>query len=197
MYNKRRDAYITAGVLVLLIIYSVVTYNSLVTKEEKMKQQWAEVQNTYQRRLDLIPNLVNVVKGVSGFEQGTLVQIAEARANALSGLNNSELTADNYKKQNDLQDSLAASANRVIIMIENYPVLKGTTAYSGLQTQLAGTERRIKYARNDFNDAVAVYNKKVRSFPSSIIAGLTGFKKKEGFAAERGNDKAIEINFKN
>jgi|GraSoiStandDraft_4_1057263.scaffolds.fasta_scaffold02851_3 LemA protein len=197
MYNKRRVAYITAGVLVLLIIYSVVTYNSLVTKEEKMKQQWAEVQNTYQRRLDLIPNLVNVVKGVSGFEQGTLVQIAEARANALSGLNNSELTADNYKKQNDLQDSLAASANRVIIMIENYPVLKGTAAYSGLQTQLAGTERRIKYARNDFNDAVAVYNKKVRSFPSSIIAGLTGFKKKEGFAAERGNDKAIEINFKN
>jgi len=82
-------------------------------------------------------------------------------------------------------------------MIENYPVLKGTAAYSGLQTQLAGTERRIKYARNDFNDAVAVYNKKVRSFPSSIIAGLTGFKKKEGFAAERGNDKAIEINFKN
>jgi LemA protein len=197
MYNKRRVVYITAGVLVLLIIYSVVTYNSLVTKEEKMKQQWAEVQNTYQRRLDLIPNLVNVVKGVSGFEQGTLVQIAEARANALSGLNNGELTADNYKKQNDLQDSLAASANRVIIMIENYPVLKGTAAYSGLQTQLAGTERRIKYARNDFNDAVAVYNKKVRGFPSSIIAGLTGFKKKEGFISERGNDKAIEINFKN
>jgi LemA protein len=197
MYNKRSVAYIIGGVLVLFIIYSVVTYNSLVTKEEKMKQQWAEVQNTYQRRLDLIPNLVNVVKGVSGFEQGTLVQIAEARANALSGLNNSELTAGNYKKQNDLQDSLAVAANRVIIMIENYPVLKGTAAYSGLQTQLAGTERRIKYARNDFNAAVAVYNKKVRSFPSSIIAGLTGFKKKEGFVAEPGSDKAIEINLKN
>ncbi|HET6995540.1 MAG TPA: LemA family protein [Chitinophagaceae bacterium] len=196
MYNKRRVVYIIAGVLVLLIIYSVVTYNSLVTKEEKMKLQWAEVQNTYQRRLDLIPNLVNVVKGVSGFEQGTLVQIAEARARALSGLSNTELTADNYKKQSDLQDSLAASANRVIITIENYPALKGTAAYSGLQTQLVGTERRIKFARKDFNEAVADYNKKVRSFPSSFVAGMTGFKKKEGFAAEPGSDKAVEINFK-
>ena len=151
------------------------------------------MQNTYQRRLDLIPNLVNVVKGVSGFEQGTLVEISEARARALSGLNNAELTADNYKKQSDLQDSLAANANRVIVMIEKYPVLRGTSAYSGLQVQLAGTERRIKYARNDFNAAVATYNKKVRVFPSSIVAGLFGFKKKEGFEAEAGTDKAIEI----
>ena len=193
MLNKRRTTFIAGGILALLIIYSVVTYNSLVTKEEKVKQQWAEVQNTYQRRLDLIPNLVNVVKGVSGFEQGTLVEISEARARALSGLNNAELTADNYKKQSDLQDSLAANANRVIVMIEKYPVLRGTSAYSGLQVQLAGTERRIKYARNDFNAAVATYNKKVRAFPSSIVAGLFGFKKKEGFEAEAGTDKAIEI----
>jgi LemA protein len=193
MVNKRRTTFIAGSILVLLIILSVVAYNSLVTKEEKVKQQWAEVQNTYQRRLDLIPNLVNVVKGASGFEQSTLVEISEARAKALSGINNSELTAANYKKQSDLQDTLAATANRVIVMIENYPVLKGTSAYSGLQVQLAGTERRIKYARNDFNAAVAAYNKKVRSFPSSIVAGLFGFKKKEGFEAEAGTDKAIEI----
>lgn len=195
MLNKRRTIFIAGGVLALFIIYAAVAYNSLVAKEEKIKQQWAEVQNTYQRRLDLIPNLVNVVKGVSGFEQETLTKIAEARTNALTGLSNTELTADNYKKQNDLQDSLAAAANRMIVVIEKYPSLKGTAAYTGLQVQLAGTERRIKYARNDFNEAVATYNKKVRGFPSNMIAGLFGFKKKEGFQADAGNDKAVEIKF--
>jgi LemA protein len=193
MQNKRRTVFITGGILVLLIIYAIVTYNTLVTKDEKVKQQWAEVQSTYQRRLDLIPNLVSVVKGVSGFEQSTLEEIANARANALSGLNNTELTPDNYKKQNDLQDSVAAKANRMIVIIEKYPTLKGTAAYSGLQVQLAGTERRIKFARNDFNAAVADYNKKVRGFPSGIVAGLFGFKKKEGFEAQSGNERAVEI----
>jgi LemA protein len=195
MQNKRRVTYIAGAILVLLIIYSIVTYNSLITKEEKIKLQWAEVQNTYQRRLDLIPNLVSVVKGASDFEKGTLEQVAEARAQALSGLNNTALTTDNYKKQNDLQDSLASAANRVIMVIEKYPELKGTASYVGLQVQLAGTERRIRFARNDFNEAVAGYNKKVRGFPSSIVAGLFGFKKKEGFQADAGNDKAIEIKF--
>src|SRR5215470_15444868 len=105
----------------IIIIYVIVAYNSLVKKEEKIKQQWSEVQNTYQRRLDLIPNLVNVVKGVSDFEKETLEKIAEARANALSGTVNTELTADNYRKQNDLQDSLASAANRMIVVIEKYP----------------------------------------------------------------------------
>jgi len=195
MQNKRRVTYIAGAILVLLIIYSIVTYNSLITKEEKVKQQWSEVQNTYQRRLDLIPNLVNVVKGVSGYEKETLTAITEARAKALSGSATTELTADNYKKQNDLQDSLASAANRMIVVIEKYPELKGTAAYTGLQVQLAGTERRIKFARNDFNGAVANYNKKVRGFPSKIIAGLFGFKKKEGFEANAGNDKAVEIKF--
>lgn len=195
MQNKRRVTYIAGAILVLLIIYSIVTYNSLITKEEKIKQQWSEVQNTYQRRLDLIPNLVNVVKGVSGFEKETLTAIAEARAKALSGSTTTELTADNYKKQNDLQDSLASAANRMMVVIEKYPELKGTAAYTGLQVQLAGTERRIKFARNDFNGAVANYNKKVRGFPSKIIAGLFGFKKKEGFEANAGNDKAVEIKY--
>src|SRR4051812_32947348 len=97
MQNKRKVIYIAGAILALFIIYTIVTYNSLVTKEEKIKQQWSEVQNTYQRRLDLIPNLVNVVKGASDFEKETLQQIAEARAKALSGLTNTELTADNYK----------------------------------------------------------------------------------------------------
>jgi len=195
MQTKRKAVYIAGGVLAIFIIYTIAVYNSLVKKEEKVKQQWSEVQNTYQRRLDLIPNLVNVVKGESGFEQSTLEKIAEARAKALSGLSDNEITADNYKKQGELQDSLASAANRIILLVEKYPTLKGTAAYAGLQVQLAGTERRIRVARNDFNSAVADYNKKARGFPSNIVAGLFGFKKKEGFEADAGSDKAVEIKF--
>jgi LemA protein len=196
MKQKKFTGFIVGGaILLILIILAVTTRNSLVSKEEKVKLQWSEVQNTYQRRLDLIPNLVNVVKGVSDFEQTTLENIATARAEALNGSSNNDLTADNYQKQKQLQDNLAASANKMIVLIEKYPTLKGTAAYSGLQVQLEGTERRIKVARNDFNEAVAGYNKKVRSFPSNIFAGLFGFKKKEGFEASAGSDKAVEIKF--
>lgn len=195
MQRKRYAGYIAGGILVLLGIIVMTTYNSLVKKEEAVKKQWAEVQSTYQRRLDLIPNLVNVVKGVSDFEQTTLVKITEARSNALKGLSNTEATAENYQQQKQLQDTLAAAANRLIIQIEKYPTLKGTAAYSGLQTQLAGTESRIRVARNDFNEAVAGYNKKVRSFPANIIAGIFGFKRKDGFTADAGAEKAVEINF--
>ena len=196
MQQKKFSGYIVGGVILLvLIIWGVTTRNSLVSKEEKIKLQWSEVQSTYQRRLDLIPNLVNVVKGVSNFEQTTLENIAAARAKALNGLSNNEITGDNYQNQKQLQDSLAAASNRMIILIEKYPTLKGTAAYSGLQTQLEGTERRIKVARNDFNEAVAGYNKKVRGFPTNILAGLFGFKKKDGFEAVAGSDKAVEIKF--
>ena len=193
MPKKKYTGYIVGGILAVLILYSIILYNSLVKKEEKVKQQWSEVQNTYQRRLDLIPSLVNTVKGVSGFEQGTLEKVAEARSS--TGLSATQITADNFKNQSRLQDSVAASVNRVILLVERYPALKGTEAYTGLQVQLEGTERRIKVARNDFNEAIAAYNKKVRSFPANIIAGLTGFKKKEGFEAVGGSDKAVEIKF--
>lgn len=194
MQQKKISSYIVGGVILLILIIWVITsYNSLVKKQEKVKQQWSEIQNTYQRRLDLIPNLVNVVKGVSDFEQTTLQQIAEARSKALAGLSNDEISSNNYQKQQQLQDTLAAAANRMIILIEKYPTLKGTAAYSGLQTQLEGTERRIRVARNDFNAAVADYNKKVRSFPANVVSGLFGFKIKEGFEADTGNDKAVEI----
>ncbi len=195
MQSKRKAGFIVSGILAVVIISTIVVYNSLVNKEEKVNQQWSEVQNTYQRRLDLVPNLVNVVKGVSEFEKETLAEIAEARSRAISGLSNNELTADNYKTQTQLQDNLAAATNRLILVIEKYPDLKGTAAYSGLQTQLEGTERRIKVARNDFNEAIAVYNKKVRSFPCNIIGGLFGFSKKDGFEAVAGSGKAVEIKF--
>jgi LemA protein len=192
MQKKRYTGYIAGAILVLLGIYIISTYNSLVKKEERVKQQWSEVQNTYQRRLDLIPNIVNVVKGVSDFEQSTLENIAAARSKALSVQSN-DVTADNYNRQQVVQDSLAAAANRLVIIIEKYPSLKGTAAYSGLQTQLEGTERRIKLARNDFNAAVAEYNTAVRSGSGILVAKLFGFKPMEGFQAQEGSDKAKEI----
>lgn len=192
MPKKKYTGYIVGGILAVLIIYSIVIYNSLVNKEEKVKKQWAEVQNTYQRRLDLVPNLVNTVKGVSGFEQGTLEKIAAARSSTGSV---TEITPGNLQNQTRVQDSVAAAVNRVIVLVERYPELKGTEAYAALQVQLEGTERRIKVARNDLNEAVADYNKKVRSFPASIFAGLFSFKKKDGFEAADGSDKAIEIKF--
>lgn len=197
MDSRKRLRFIIIGavLLLLLVVWVITTYNTLVNRQEKVQLQWSEVQNTYQRRLDLIPNLVNVVKGVSDFEQSTLEEIAAARSNALTGLSNSELTAENYQKQSLSQDTLAAAANRMILLIEKYPSLKGTAAYTGLQTQLAGTERRIRVARNDFNKAVADYNRKIRSFPSNLLAGLFGFGKKEGFTADAGSDKSVEIKF--
>lgn len=195
MRSKKSVYLLIAGVIVLLLIYVMVAYNGLVKKEERVNQQWAEVQSTYQRRLDLIPNLVNVVKGVSDFEQGTLENIAAARAKALSGLQTTTVSSENYAGQTRLQDSLAASVNRLIVVIERYPALKGTAAYSGLQTQLEGTERRIKVARQDFNAAIAEYNVAVRSSTTGMVARLFGFKVKEGFTADAGSDKTVEIKF--
>ncbi len=196
MQQKKITGFIAGGaILLILVLWIFTSYNSLVKKEEKVKMQWSEVQNTYQRRLDLIPNLVNVVKGLSDFEQTTLEKITETRSRALSGLSNNELTPENYQQQKQLQDNLAAAANKMIVQIEKYPTLKGTAAYAGLQTQLEGTERRIKVARNDFNEAVAAYNRKVRSFPTNLLAGLFKFKKKVGFEAVAGTEKSVEIKF--
>lgn len=196
MNKKRYSGYIVGGIIVLLGIFVMVTYNSLVKKDEKVKQQWSEVNNTYQRRLDLIPNLVNVVKGQADFEKGTLEKIAEARAKASAAISTSgEPTADNITNNNNAQNELATAANRFIAVIENYPDLKGTEAFRGLQTQLEGTERRIKFARNDFNGAVADYNNAVRNFPASIIAGLFGFATRAGFQSDAGAQNAVEIKF--
>ncbi|MGZ5219691.1 MAG: LemA family protein [Chitinophagaceae bacterium] len=194
MQKKRYTGFIVGAILILLGLYIIVTYNSLVKKEEKVKRQWSEVQNTYQRRLDLVPNLVNVVKGVSEFEQTTLENIAAARSKALS-VQTDDITADNYNRQRELQDSLASATNRLVVIIEKYPSLKGTSAYSGLQTQLEGTERRIKIARNDFNESVADYNTTVRGGSSMLVAKLFGFKPKDGFQSVPGSDKAVEIKF--
>jgi len=196
MNNKKYGGYIVAAVIVILAIYSITTYNKLVGKEELVKKQWNEVNSAYQRRIDLIPNLVNVVKGQADFEQTVLQQVTVARAKAASTtVSAGELTADIYNQQTAVQNELATAASRLLITVEKYPQLQGAAAFAGLQTQLEGTERRIKVARKDFNVAVADYNSSVKSFPTNIIGGLFGFKAKEGFQSDAGADKSIEVKF--
>jgi LemA protein len=195
MNNKRYSGYIIGAIVILLGIYLIVTYNALVKKEENVKLQWNEVQNAYQRRLDLVPVLVNTVKAGAAYEQNTLQKITEARAKATSVNVSGDVTADKYNAQTAAQDELAGAANQLMITVENYPDLKGTKAFGGLQIQLEGTERRIKVARKDFNASIAVYNSSVKSFPTKIVAGLFGFKPRDGFNADAGTDKAQEIKF--
>lgn len=194
--NKKRLTWLIVGsVLLLITIYLITTYNSLVKKEEKVKLQWNEVQNAYQRRLDLIPSLVNVVKGTAEYEQRVLTKIAEARSK-IARLNvDGNVTSAQYNQQLAAQNELAAATNNLILSVEKYPELQGTNAFANLQTDLVGTERRIKVARKDFNAAIQQYNSTVRSFPTNAAAGILGFKHKEGFIADTGNDKATEIKF--
>jgi LemA protein len=175
----------------------MVTFNGLVKKEEKVKLQWNEVQNVYQRRLDLIPNLVQTVKGLANFEQGVLQDITEARSKAnFVNVSANEVSAKAYEAQTQAQDELATTANRLLITVEKYPELKGTKAFVALQTQLERTELRIKTARKDFNESIQIYNSSTRSFPTSLVAKLFGFKSKNGFQSDAGAEKATEIHFK-
>ena len=196
MNKKRYTGYIIGGIVVLLGIFLIVSYNGLVKKEEKIKKQWAEVQNAYQRRMDLIPTLVNVVKGNANYEQNTLQQVVEARSRAASvTVSSGDISANSYQGQAKAQDELAASANRLLVTVEKYPELRGSEAFTGLQVQLEGTERRIKIARKDFNESMQSYNSSVRSFPTSLVANMFGFKAKDGFSSDAGADKATEIKF--
>ena len=194
--NNKRSGYIIGAIVVILAIFLMITYNGLVKKEEQVKLQWNEVQNAYQRRLDLIPNVVNVVKGQANFEQTTLQQLTEARAKATAvNISSGDVNADKFKEQIAAQDGLAAATNRLLVTVEKYPELQGAAAFRGLQTQLEGTERRIMVARKDFNDAIQDYNSSVRSFPTKLVAGVLGFKARDGFQSDAGAERAIEIKF--
>lgn len=197
MANTTNKKYwLTALVIIaLLAIFFFTTYNSLVDKDESVTKTWNNLQSDYQRRGDLIPTLVNTVKASSDYEKETLTKLIEARAKAAEVKVSGSPTFDDYKKLEEANGQMVASANRIIGVIEKYPDLKTANSFVRLQDQLVGTERRIKFSRNDFNDAIKNYNKSVRSFPSSIAASLFGFKVKDGFTADMGTDKAPEINF--
>ncbi len=185
---------IVAGLI--LLFGGCNTYNSLVNLDEDVENEWGKVQSAYQRRADLIPNLVNTVKGVANFEQTTLTQVVEARAKATSTtIDPSNITPESLKEFQQAQQGLSSSIGRLLMVSENYPELKASNNFLELQAQLEGTENRIKVARDNFNDVVTTYNKKVRRFPASLFAGIMGFSKRAQFEAADNAQDAPAVTF--
>lgn len=184
------------GVVLLAVVYLSSTYNGLVNKDETVKNAWANVQTQYQRRADLIPNLVNTVKGAADFEKSTLTAVIEARAKATSvQLTADELTPENMQKFQQAQDQLSGTLSRLLVAVERYPELKANQNFLELQAQLEGTENRIAVSRNDFNSVVRDYNQQVRSFPTTIFAGMFGFAPKGFFEASEAAQSAPSVQF--
>ena len=187
---------IVLGVIVILFVWGCGGYNRLVKQDETVQNKWNDVQSSYQRRADLIPNLVNTVKGEANFEQTTLQNVVEARAKATSmRVDPKDLTPEKLQEYQQAQGQLSQALGRLLVVTENYPNLRANDAFRNLQTQLEGTENRIAVARNDFNASVNTYNTQVRSFPTNIFAGIMGFSRRQGFAAEQGAEKAPEVKF--
>ena len=188
--------WIWIGVVALVAIFCYTSYNGLVTKEEGLDSAWSNVETQYQRRADLIPNLVNTVKGYAAHESETLGAVTEARARATSiNLSASNLTPEKLAAFQQAQADVRSALGRLIAVAENYPDLKANQNFLELQAQLEGTENRIAVARKDFNAAAQRYNVAVRRFPSNLIAGLFGFEKKPYFDASEGADEAPEVQF--
>lgn len=171
-------------------------YNGLVQKDQNVKSKWANVESDYQRRSDLIPNLVNTVKGAANFEQETITQVIEARSKATqTTVNASDLSPEKIAAFQKAQGQLSGAIGRLLVSVERYPELKATEAFRDLQAQLEGTENRIKVSRNDFNAAVQDYNTSVKKFPMVLFSGMFGFNEKGYFTAEAGADKAPTVDF--
>lgn len=188
--------------LKLLLLLSIVPflsscgYNKMVGLDEGVTSQWAQVQNAYQRRADLIPNLVNTVKGYANFEKETLTAVVEARAKATSvNVDASKLDAAGFQKFKEAQDGLSGALGRLMIVAEKYPDLKANQNFLDLQAQLEGTENRISTERQRFNDATKEYNTYIRKFPQTFIARMFGFEKKAYFEADQSAQKAPEVKF--
>ncbi len=197
------------GSLVLIIILGVIlgivvigglmayrVQRTLVRADENVKNKWGEVQNQYQRRSDLIPNLVNTVKGAAQFEQKTLTDVISARAKATSiQVHPNNLTPEKLREFQQAQGQLSQALGRLMVVSERYPELKANQNFLSLQDQLEGTENRITVARKNFNDAVQDYNVSVRLFPNNMMAGMLGFQQKGMFEAEPGAEKAPQVQF--
>ena len=171
-------------------------YNTMVEMDETVESQWAQVENVYQRRADLIPNLVNTVKGYADFEQKTLTDVIEARAKATSiNVQADQLTPDNIQKFQQAQSQLSGALSRLMVTVERYPDLKANQSFLELQAQLEGTENRIAVERQKFNEATKNYNAYIRKFPQLIYAGWFDFEKKGYFEAEAGAEQVPEVEF--
>ncbi|QIL76724.1 MULTISPECIES: LemA family protein [Hymenobacter] len=182
--------------LMVLLTQSSCGYNGMVSRDEAVKAQWGNVQNAYQRRADLIPNLVNTVKGAANFEQSTLTGVIEARAKATSvQLNADQLTPENIQKFQEAQSQLSAGLGRLLAVSENYPELKANANFQELQAQIEGTENRINVERNKFNTVTNDYNGFIRQFPNNLFAGVFGFSAKGYFEADAASQKAPTVQF--
>ncbi|MDB5021953.1 MAG: LemA family protein [Pedobacter sp.] len=188
---------VVVGVLILFIAFSGCSgYNNLVKLDEDVKTKWNQVETQYQRRSDLIPNLVSTVKGAAKFEQTTLTQVIEARSKASQiTVDPTKLTAENIGKFQAAQGEVSQALGRLMVLTENYPQLRATQQFSDLSAQLEGTENRIATSRRDFNESVQTFNTKVRSFPNNLTAGIFGFSQKAGFKADAGAQNAPKVQF--
>ena len=187
---------IILGLVLILGVWGCGGYNSLVKQDESVKKSWNNVQTEYQKRYDLVDNLVNTVKGAANFEQSTLTQVINARSKASSiQLNADQLTPENIQKFDQAQSELSGSLSRLLVSVERYPELKATENFKQLQNQLEGIENDVRISRTKFNESVNTYNTKVRSFPTNLFAGMFGFSAKEGFQADKGAEKAPKVQF--
>lgn len=189
-----KKLFVALAVLVGAMSLSSCSYNSMVTADENIKGKWGQVETQYQRRADLIPNLVATVKGEANFEKSTLTEVVQARAKATSiQVDASKLTPESIQQYQAAQGQLSTALGRLLQVTENYPTLRANDAFRGLQSQLEGTENRISIARKDFNEAVQAYNSKIRSFPANLTAKMFGFKEKGYFQADPASAKAPKV----
>lgn len=188
--------WIGIGVLIVLVLWILSSYNGLVTKEEAVNSQWGTVESQYQRRMDLIPNLVNTVKGYAQFEQETLTGVIEARSKATSvNIDPTNLTPESLQQFQQAQEGVTSALSRLLVVVERYPDLKANQNFMDLQSQLEGTENRIAVERKRFNDVVNTYNSAVRTFPGVIVAKISGFERKGYFESAEGAEQAPTVDF--
>lgn len=192
---KGKSGIILAVIVVLVALYGIFSYNGLVSLDEKTAAKWSNVEVQYQRRADLIPNLVNTVKGYATHEKETLTQLTELRASAFMPQQGAIPSADDLKKFEESQGAITAALGRLIAVSENYPDLKANQNFLELQAQLEGTENRIAVARKDFNDAVNEFNRSVRGFPKNLLASMFGFETKAYLQADESAKQNPKVSF--
>lgn len=192
----KKSTIITLVVIGLVAIWGISGYDSLVSSDEEAQTKWADVETQYQRRADLIPNLVNTVKGYAAHESETLQAVVEARAKATSvSIDPSNMSAEQIANFQKAQDGVSSALSKLLVTVEKYPDLKANENFKELQAQLEGTENRISVARRDYNDASRQYNTSLRSFPKNILASLFGFEKRAYFEAQAGTEQAPSVQF--
>lgn len=196
MNKKYLPWIVVLGVLAIIVLWMVIAYNGMVSAQEGVESKWADVENQYQRRADLVPNLVATVKGYAAHEQETFQAVTDARARATQiKIDPENVTPEQLAAYQAAQGDLEQALGKLLAIAENYPELKANENFRDLQSQLEGTENRIAVARQNFNDAARNYNTKIRRFPNNIIAGMFGFEKKAYFEANEGTDVAPQVEF--